>query len=123
MKYLIILSAVLLLFSNTKTYSQDDPLDYYPLNNGNKWEYKLSSFSGTIYYESSYTSYTVVGNVYIAATGKHYKKIFEEEIYDKNITTIRRWGYIYQRIDTATYKVYELGWQQNNEYLKSLLSD
>ncbi len=117
-------TSIILFKSNTVLSAQDsllNILDYYPLDNGNYWEYvKYSVDYPMPIYSYSYFSVEVTGDSMLQ--DKNYKILEYKNLPDND----KSW-YTYERIDTSTGNVYRYDATFKppaNEYLlDSLFSD
>jgi hypothetical protein len=117
---------ILLIFLASLTFAQIDSLTealkYYPLQNGNYWEYMDYYFSYNPYEEdSSFYSLEVSGDT-VLSNGKTYKVLLRKSIPFNGYT-----GRQYTRVDTLTACVYyyttEPVFPENEFLFDSLLAD
>ena len=111
-----------LILSTYFTFSQNDTLleaiKYYPLQNGNYWEYANHYWEFPYYDDSSFFSKQVIGDT-ILPNNKDYKILLEKRIPDDGS---KLWSY--ERIDSSTACVYRFSDDSifvNNEYLMDSL--
>ena len=127
MKILKYIFLCILLISLNLTYAQDSlftALSFYPLNNGDYWEYREDFWDYSFppfYYDSSFYSIQVIGDTILSNNLKY--KILEKRKIPDNDQPF----YFFERIDSSTANVYrycEDYWLPNNEYLiDSLLAE
>ncbi len=108
----------LLMFTAVLTFAQNDTLfealKYYPLQNGNHWEYANHYWEFPYYDDSSFYSIEITGDTLL----------FNNNVYNiltrKNIPFDGYIGKTYERVDSATACVYRFTEDTifvNNEYL------
>ncbi|GAB4344062.1 MAG: hypothetical protein Kow0037_32500 [Calditrichia bacterium] len=88
---------LLLFYFLSAGYGND--LDYYPLQNGNAWQYLVivEEYQPAPYYNSYYEMHTVIKDT-LLGNGKIYKAIrMEAALNGQNVI-----GYYYERVDSAT---------------------
>ena len=113
--FLIILIFVSKSFS--QTFEVSDVLDFYPLNNGNYWEYKDWTGSVIEPYTFSYSSVEVLGDT-LLSNNINYKMLLKHSITQNQIISRT-----FERVDSSTGIVYRYDFDKNIEFvIDSLLS-
>jgi len=110
---------ILLVFS--PIYAQSDSvkeaMKYYPLNNGNYWEFDVASGSDPYHYSLSPLYWLEVVGDSILPNSKNYKIIHKGSFYDKRIEVLL------ERIDTLDGSVFRCNFKSITEFkIDSLLS-
>lgn len=110
-----------LLFIVCSSYAQPDSIKeamkYYPLNDGNYWEYDAASGSDPYHYSISPLYWFEVSGDTMLSNNKTYKVIHRGSFYDKRI------GLIFERVDTSDASVYRYQLDAKVEFkIDSLLS-
>ena len=101
MKKIFIIQILLVFYSiYAQSKSVQEVMKYYPLTNGNYWEYDVASGSDPYHYSVSPLYWLEIIGDTILSNNKTYKVIHRGSFYDKRIVKI------FERIDTSDASVY-----------------